>query len=96
MTPTSGYGGLEERVARLEVMMDAVNHQLGRELAVSRDIHASIERSIDRMTELVEKQDRRLDILERNIAWAIGAFAVVIFIVNLVAPAIRIAIGLPE
>lgn len=82
-------GSLEERVARLEAQMETFASQQAKEGAL-------LTRNIDKLTQMLEKQDQRLDVLERNIAWAIGAFAVVIFVINLISPAIRAAVGLPE
>ena len=87
-------GTLEERVTRLEVMMEALGRQVTRELEVANGIHQSMHENVTRLTELVEKQDNRVDKIERNIAWAIGAVAVLAVLINVLAPAIQDAMGI--
>jgi len=81
-------------VTRLEVMMEALGHQLTRELEVASGIHQSMHENVTRLTDLVERQDVRVDKIERNIAWAIGAVAVIAVLVNVLAPAIQDIMGI--
>ena len=86
---------LSERVTRLETLMEALGRQIGRELEVSSNIHASVDRSLAVLTEIAEKQDQRITSLERVFWKASGAVAVALLLVTLVAPLLRDLLRLP-
>ena len=91
---------LTERVTRLEVMMENLGRQIGRELEVASNIHASVDRSLAVLTELAEKHDQRITSLEKVFWKASGAVAValllVTLLVTLVAPVLRDLLRLPS
>jgi hypothetical protein len=92
---------LSDRVTRLEVMMENLGKQIGRELEVASSIHVSIDKSVSALTTIVGKQDaqiqkvdQRLDRIEVVIARAAGAVAVVVLLANILVPQILKALGL--
>ena len=87
---------LSERVTRLEVMMENLGRQIGRELEVASNIHASVDRSLAVLTELAEKHYQRITSLEKVFWKASGAVAVALLLVTLVAPVLRDLLRLPS
>lgn len=84
---TSGLS-LQERVARLEAGMENLTRQISREIVVAGNIHDATERSIARLTDIVERQDARQDRIERILARILGGLAVVIVLANFLAPVV--------
>lgn len=66
--------------------MENLGHQIGRELEVAQAIHASMDRSVGKLTTIVEHQTDRLDTLDRTVARGLGALAVILVLTNLLLP----------
>lgn len=77
---------VRERIARLETAQIDLTRQVGRELEIAAGIHASIDRSIAKLSELAEKVDTRQDRIERTVARLLGALAVLVVFANIVGP----------
>lgn len=86
---------LSDRVTRLEVLMEDLARQLSRELEVAADLHRSMDKAVATLTTIVERQDGRLTSVERSIAKALGAVAIIVLLVTLFGPYIRRALNLP-
>jgi hypothetical protein len=86
---------LSDRVTRLETLFEGLGGQISRELEVAGKIHEATERSISALTAIVDHQDKRLDKIELRIAWAMGAVAVIVVVVDVLAPLLRQTLGLP-
>lgn len=81
-------------MTRLEVLFENLGRQIGRELEVAGKVHSSMDESVTKLTAIVDRQDDRLDALERSQSRAIGAIAVIIVVTNLVAPVLLRMAGL--
>lgn len=86
---------LSDRVTRLEVLMENLGTQISRELEIAGKVHESIDNAVGKLSDIVERQDRRLGKIDTTIAKALGAVAVLVLLGNLFAPLIRQVIGLP-
>jgi hypothetical protein len=89
-------GSLEDRMTRLEVMMESLARQLSRELEINGQVNQAMAKAIERLTSITEAQDKRLYSLERSIAWALGAIAVLLFLANIFSPWIRSILSIPS
>jgi hypothetical protein len=86
---------LDRRVTRLEVLFENLGKQIGRELEVAGKVHESIDVSVTKLTEIVDRQDKRLDGIELRIAVAVGAIGLLVFLSQIFAPLLRQLFGLP-
>ena len=86
---------LSDRVTRLETLFESLGGQISRELEVASRIHDATERSISALTEIVDRQDKRIGRIELRFAWAMGVVAAAVGVSQVFAPAIRAALGLP-
>ena len=87
-TPPRVPDSLADRVTRLEVLMEGLGKQISREIDLASKIHTDL-------ATLIDRHDTRLDSIEKTMARALGVVAVLVLLINILAPLIQRFLGIP-
>lgn len=82
----SPRGRDSDRLARLEAKVTGESRRTTREVDLSNDIHDQLASSIDKLTRIVEAQEKRTRTLELTIARGFGALGVIVIVSQVVVP----------
>ena len=88
MAPTLG-----DRVTRLEALFETLGKQISRELEVAHDIHEATEKSLATLTQIVAGHEQRFNSIDRNFARLFAGIAMLVAVINLLAPLVLRSLG---